>query len=272
MSIQKIQGFATQDNRLGLTWIATTDTHKAILIAVATDGEFTQNYRTFLLPSSSTSCGLDLGGQGQLPWFFRIGVLLPLNNAIEWSGIYGPVVLSSSKPMTQPPETIVHIIHTQPITDGLRLHTNLSVPYYSIIEFCKGTVFKANSTTYKWSYNINSQLDVMGLEHPFNTGYKPLSTGPLLNQKPMDMPYSYTIRISSVKTLPTDTIIPLGQWQTVRGKLPLAPQQRLTVDTATSAVDKVILKDMAERPLRFTSQQDYANYLSAKARNEGARR
>lgn len=275
MSLQKIQGFATQDKeqRLGITWSVFNDSHKGILVAVATDGDFTQNYRVFLLPPSATSCGLDLGGQGQLPWFFRLGTLLP-NGTLEWSGIYGPIVLSSSKLVTQSPETIVHIIHTQPITDGLRLHTNLSTPYYTIIEYTKNKLFKASETTYKWVYTTNSHVDVMGLEHPYNTGYMPLSTGPLRSdplhqQKQIDMPYSYTIRISSVKEIPTDTIVPLGIWQTIRGKLPLAPKQRLTVDTATSAVDKVILKDMAERPLRFTSQEEYAKYLAAKARNEG---
>lgn len=268
MSVQKIQGFITSDNRLGITWTVLNETQKGILIAVANDGEFTQNYRVFCLPPSVTSCGLDLGGSGQLPWIFRIGLLLP-NKSIEWSGIYGPLHLTSPKPLLQPPETIVHIIHTQPITNGLRLHCSLSTPFYTIIETCKGTSFKAGETSYRWANPTSSQVDVEGLEHPFSTGYAPLTRGPLTQKTTEPMPYSYSIRISAFKTIPTDTIIPLGQWQTVRGKLPLAPQQRLTVDTATSAVDKVILKDMAERPLRFTSQQDYANYLAAKARNQG---
>lgn len=246
MSIQNIQG-ACIDGRISLSWILLDDC-EAITIQVARDLQFTNHLRIFIVPKCAGST-LDVG---KGIWFFRIGHML--KGKIEWMPMTQPIFMQTTKEPQMLQKPHMAVIHTQPITDGLRFHTNSTTPSYIIIEYGQDSKFQASSTkTRYFTDHSRGYFDCEGL----------------------DPQYTYSIRLATPEKpsmLPKDTVHILSEWIVFHGKRALKPTKpHNTEDRSQIKRDAILLREANEsnKPIRFLSHSDYTKYLTAKARNTG---
>lgn len=246
MSIQNIQGTCV-DGRLNLSWILLEDC-EAISVQIARDTQFISSPRMFIVPKC-TGCTLDTG---KGIWFFRIGLMW--KGKIEWMPMRPPLFIQTTKEAQVLHKPHFTVIHTQPITDGMRFHTNSTTPSYTIIEYSEDTKFHATSTkTTYFTDPSRGYFDCKGLE-------------PHL---------LYSIRLATPEKpelLPKDAIHLLSEWIVFHGKRSLNPiKPHNTEDRSQIKRDAVLLREANEsnKPMRFTSHSDYTRYLAAKARNTG---
>jgi hypothetical protein len=246
---QQIQ-ISSEQGYLVLKWLLVAES-KTLSIQVAKDSEFTQETRTFVMPSV-TSVNLDVG-QGD--WYVRFGAWIGTDKrgTVEWSGVYGPIGVPSMK--GQPPvrPSKFGILHTQSLETGIRLHTGYINPAFAVLEFSKKESFPASATTTKYAYDFaNGYFDCDGL-------------------RPEDI---YSVRISTllgdVDKLPYDSIGMLGGWTTVHKKRAKAATKPHDLrDQTMRAADAVMLREAKEKQtLRFKSSSDYTAFLAAKTRNQ----
>jgi hypothetical protein len=247
MSIQNISPLP-ESEKLTISWLLTMDV-KCISIEVAKDSEFTESFRHFLLPSSASQVSLDLG-QGF--WYFRVGGWLE-KNSIDWSGIYGPITLLSTKPLVPIPKSTLRVNYTQSLTDGVRLHTNKIENGYYIIEYTTEPKFTASSKkTLFWHDSMSKGFaDCMSLTPQF----------------------TYNIRITHLgESLPMDSVRCIPEWSIVKGQksLPSAKRAHFQEAAGIKNAELAILKEASERPAKFISHADYTKYLAAKEKNSSA--
>ena len=247
MSVQAIRADCI-NNKLALTWTIMGDT-EAISIQIASDSEFTDTMRFFVMPKAP-GCSLDIGAG---LWYFRVGIMW--RGKVDWSAIHGPVTVTSPLKPPQLKKTFFSVIHTQPLTGSVRFHTtSTNKPSYTILEYSTESKFLASSTKTRY------------FEDPAR-GY--------VDCEGLDPVYVYNIRLTStetIKELPTNTIDTLMEWIVFSGKRPLLPTRPHDgQDLLGRRSDTVILKEANESktPVRFKSQSEYLKYLQARTRNSG---
>jgi len=247
MAVQNVTS-AFENGLLTLKWTLIGEP-LALSVQIAHDIEFTKTLRTFVLPRVS---GISLDcGQGT--WYFRIGSWLGTKQTgiIEFTPIHAPLtnpVMRLPVPVKAPE---VSILHTQAITNGLRLHMSSSVKHYVVIETFKNTNVLAGSkgtTTYLLETG-RGYVNVMG----------------------MDYNHTYAVRISQMTIdageLPTDSVKMLDSGLTVYGKKPARPLKlgdsgAVTTNRGSNA----ILRDMEHKTnVHFASHSDYLRYKTAEA-------
>lgn len=167
MKIQHITGNLS-NGLLHLTWLILCDA-KNISIQIASNSEFTEQLRQFILPPVE-SCILTVG-KGD--WFVRLGAWIgdTITGVIQWSGIVGP--------FSEPELTLdIPSIPTSPLTTvdgysiqkGYRINTHTSVAQYVILEHSKGPDFMASQTATHYAYDWGRGfIDCMGLS--FESSY-----------------------------------------------------------------------------------------------------
>lgn len=146
---------------LHLSWIH-ANFLRGILVQIATNVEFTETHRTFLLPLVS-GCTLDTGSGN---WYVRVGGLVgdPVHGSVEWSGTYGPWPVLSSKPVVPAPSPKFQILYTHPVAEGFRIHTDPVDRTLAFWEVSQQGSFPASNT--KWYYDIAAgEFRVRHLDH-----------------------------------------------------------------------------------------------------------
>jgi len=173
---------------------------------------------------------------------------------VDWMPMTRPIFIQTTKEAQLLQKPPMAVIHTQPITDGVRFHTNLTTPSYTIIEYGQDSKFQAISTKTRYFTDPSrGYFDCEGL----------------------DPQHTYSIRVAipeKPSTLPKDTVHILSEWIVFHGKRALKPTKpHNTEDRSQIKRDAVLLREANEsnKPMRFASHSDYTKYLAAKARNTG---
>ena len=228
---------------------------KAILVQFAFDVEFTNNVRSFLMPSASGGT-FDLGNGN---WYFRVGTLFGDDNQgkVIWTGIYGPAPISHPKLTISLRMPSLSLLHSQVLVDGIRLHTGSSKQNMFIVEYSEDPTFKASKTTTVYTSDLGKgYVDCMNLSH-----HK-----------------TYSIRFATYPTpnnkLPSDSLVQLERFISIHGKVPAA-KAKLPDSGMHSASrgDDVILKEVRSKPnFKFPSHADYIRYQTAVARSQHEKR
>ena len=246
MSIQNIQGSCV-DGILNLSWILLEDCD-AISVQIARDTQFTSSPRMFIVPKCS-GCSLDTG---KGIWFFRIGHMA--KGKIEWMPMRPPLLIQTTKEPQTLHKPNFTVIHTQPITDGMRFHINSPTSSYTIIEYSQDTKFHATSTKSRYIIDASrGYVDCEGLERDL----------------------IYSIRLATPEKselLPKSAVHLLSEWIVFHGKRSLKPIKPHGADDRSQMKhDALLLREANEskKPIRFVSHSEYTRYLAAKARNTG---
>jgi hypothetical protein len=173
---------------------------------------------------------------------------------IEWMPMLPPLLIQTTKEVQVLQKSQLKVIHTQPITDGMRFHINLPTPSYTIIEYSQDTKFHATSTKTRYFTDASrGYVDCEGLYPEF----------------------IYSIRLATPEKpagLPKHEIHLLSEWIVFHGKRPLKhTNPHDAQDRSQMKRDAVLLREANEskKPIRFVSHSDYTRYLAAKVRNTG---
>lgn len=225
----------------------------ALSIQIATDIEFAHDTRTFIIPVV-TSATLDCGAGH---WFFRMGAWVgdPTSGTVAWTGVYGPVVVTTSRPRTSLLDSPVRIVHTQAIQHGLRLHTGNLVPMYFVVESSVDPRFPASNTATQYILDWGrGYTDCLGLQ--------------------FGQPYSVRFGVFQTAKLSLPEIRQLCTWQAVHNKNAARPIRPINSSAlGTSRADAAILREASQTPfVRFTSHSDYLRFKAAEARSKEEKR
>lgn len=248
MSIHGLGG-GDVGGKLALQWEQLDSDTKRISIQIATNGVFTENYNHFILPNFLGMKGASLA-VSRGPWYFRVGAWKISTSDVEWSGVLGPLSITTERSMKPAEKTDIKFIHFQKISQGIRIHTGLTRKYSVLVEVSTDPSFTLSKTKYQWvsDNNINGYFDVLGLDQ-YN---------------------KYNIRYGEVKE-PDNCVIEVGEWIITKNHKPLPQQRHFTpADKTLHQAEKVLLEEARQRPMRFSSGADYANYLAAQEKAKGA--
>jgi hypothetical protein len=245
MLIQNVLGQSLQ-GRLVLQWTIHCDA-RAIAVEVATDRDFLQGRKMFVLPVT-TNCALSVGGGF---WYYRVGAFVGEENrgTIEWSGIYGPTaVVSPHKQRPSPPLTLV-FKESQPVHNGIKYHVEDIIRYYAIVEQSKSDL-KASQKSMTYVLDDNQ-----GFVSAIN----------------MSDQMKYTVRISTfekhVDKLPTNEVLETTEGKIFTNQVPMRLQNLgLHQDRAQFAAANALLQQEQEgRRIKFNSHAEYTRYQALKA-------
>jgi hypothetical protein len=274
MIIQNIKA-ADIGGQLALTWEVYHEC-KAITIQLATDIHCTSSIKSFTVAPSS-SCILNCGPS---TWYIRIGAWVGSQTAgtVVWSGIVGPLVVRPPNATVEwqaSPDPIMAVSSTQPLVNGLRIHTNHINPFYMMMDYSTNEALPANETTTLYSLEVRqgfvdcTTLPSSHIPVQFN-GLRDLTKSAV---PPPINDVTYTIRITTFAT-ETDALPSPGVSKQsteaiiVRGKPKAAIRPHTTADHTTCLADTVLLREMKNTTTpHFTCYADYIRYVSAKARN-----
>lgn len=246
MSIQNLEP-AQIGQKLSLRWVNMTDFFHSVFLEVAENSEFTKQARMFLLPRC-VSAELDVGGGF---WYVRAGVPKGDTNfgSIEWTAVIGPVLVVSPK---QPPpftKSFLTITNLQQMTNGIRVHV-------------KG---------YDGTCHLLAELSEKGFQSSLR---KTIYTYDGVNNHYFDIPLtesikSYNVRMWGFLTWPTETIEMVGEWIQLPNVRAIPPNRAATKRVTNTDVTQFssytgMAHDEKTTVLRFTSQQDYARWLTQK--------
>jgi hypothetical protein len=245
MSIQNATCFG-QGEKLAIRWaVVGFDKVKAISICIARNTEFTDTMRHFVVPVIS-SVSLDTGPG---LWFIRLGTWTGTASygTIEWTATYGPILISSEKPVVPTMPMTLPIIHKQAILHGMRFFTGITLPYYVLFETSSQLNFPASATKYSYALDPSKgQADCLGMRYET----------------------TYSVRISTwsdMSRLPTDSVQQVCEGKIVHGVRCARPLRQ--VDMTAVKSDNTILRDAKEKPhVRFHSHGDYLRFMAAKAK------
>jgi hypothetical protein len=236
------------NEKMALEWTILCDT-KAIAINIATDSEFTEANRIFILPPV-TACSLDTGTGS---WYIRIGVFIgdDKNGTIEWSGIVGPIIIISKKGVVPVPKSKLKVFDSQPVQKGVRINTRERMPYYAIIEYSKDGAFLSSGTSTQYTYDWGrGYVECTGLSYE----------------------YTYHIRVSGFCETPdklvTDTVRQCSVVSVLSDKKAAKPLVfTSTMDRAINTANELLVREVRERKNhRFTSYFDYNRFIAASTR------
>jgi hypothetical protein len=236
---------------LQLKWNLLQPEARAISIQVATDSNFTRNLNHFIVPTSASFIGLDVG-RGE--WYFRLGHWSGKDQEgdVYWTATYGPALVVCTKPSVAPPPAALRVLHSFPIPGGIHFNSNIDVKNLTFVEICKdSTTFEANNTNMKYYLDWGTGgFDIHGLD-PVNV---------------------YAMRVTKFPTgvdaaaFPTSSVYHLPASVSIGSKRPLRIGRRADGGAlATSRADNAVLRDAATRPtMKFSSQGDYLRFLATK--------
>lgn len=250
MSIHNL-GAGDYNGKLVFQWKELDSSVKRISIQIATNGDFTQNYHHFLLPNLPGMAGASLALSAG-PWFFRVGAWAVTNDDVEWSGIYGPIAVTTHRVMKPQEKAKLKILHTQALEGGLRIHTGMNTEYCVLVEYTTETSFTLPNMKYRFlKDSYKGHIDILG----FNEAY------------------TYNIRVAQIVE-PVNTLVEPFEWIVSKGHRSLPPRRHLnTEDHTLHSAEKVLLRDAREnKPMRFTSGSDYARWLAMQEKAKGALR
>jgi hypothetical protein len=224
---------------------------QGILVQFASDVEFTNTVRTFLIPSASGGT-FDVGNGN---WFFRVGTLFGTEQTgkVIWTGVYGPAPIVHPKITISQRMPSLSLLHSQTLVDGIRLHTGSSKTNMVFMEYSEDTAFKASKTTTVYTSDLGKgYVDCMGLSH-YKTYSVRFATFPSPNSK-----------------LPSDDMVQLERFISIHGKIPAAkPKAPDSGMHSTSRGDDVILKEVRSKPnFKFPTHAEYIRYQAAMARSQ----
>jgi hypothetical protein len=252
MSVQNIGGQCI-GQKLSLNWEILGEA-KALSVQVATSADFLTRTRTFVMPIAT---GVELD-TGMGAWFFRVGAWLA-DGRVEWSGIYGPVVVMTIKTLVPVPKAVIKIIRTEAIKGGLRIYTAGASEYYAVIEYV---------TDSKRSVDVKPEFaaSLTKTQYEFDWGRG------FVDCLGLSPEYIYNIRITTfdreLGALPKDHIRQLCEPIILATKTPLRHMKpHDNYDRVMMRAGDEILRDVKQTPnYRFKTYQDYTQYLEAKAR------
>jgi hypothetical protein len=249
---------------LGFSWLSPTSA-KGVLVQIASNVEFaatseSEKVRTFLLPNVA-GCTLD-AGHGQ--WYVRVGALIGdiVEGSVEWSGIYGPWPILSSKPCVVAPPPKFKILHTKPTPKGLILYTDPSERTLAFWEVSEHPTFPAALTT--WSYGVVS--GEVYVKHANNDNRR-VYVRPHLLFVPVQM-FEKPLNLVETPLLGAEyTIHPLCSGRIASG-VPIKPRPMVESSNVTqNRGDAAILHQQTITPnMKFSSHGDYLRYIGALAR------
>lgn len=248
-----IYGFQAQsvEGKLALVWEVQVDC-VALSVQIATDSEFTQNERSFVLPVVK-SVTLDCGKGA---WFIRIGVWTGTKSigTVVWSGIYGPVSIVTSREIVPSVSSELTIVHTQAIQHGLRLHTGNEISRYFVIEKSQKTAFPASATVTMYAHDWGKG----------NIDCPDLLFG---------MPYSVRFGAFKTENLAAPEIRQVGAWQVVHNKMAARPIKPMdSTHVGTGRADATLLREASQTQfVRFASHGDYLRFKAAETRTREER-
>ena len=240
--------FAAFNGKLSLKWWSETKP-QAYLIHIATDSEFTENVRVFIVPSTVNAITLDIGqthDEGSTgAWYLRIGSMIGTVNQglVAWSGIYGPILLETQKVIIPIKHKSEFIHNTASKIGGYRIHMKSAMIAYYIFSTWRSDV---PSITAKWTY------------------FKDIGRG-YADCDGFEYPHVYSVRIRKIDTLPTSTI---EQFEDDTLFTDLTSQKPLAyVDAgqkSEASAGNAIIEDVKFRQnVRFSSHADYVRYQAA---------
>ena len=266
MSIQSLSA-ASVLGKLSLSW-SIHAAAKSLLVSVATDAEFTTNHRLFLIPPHITGLALDIGNPSSVGgfvragtagvWYARVGGLMgdEHQGVVDWSGIQGPTLVVSGKPVPKEPECALRLLSTQAIKDGLRIHTDQRDGIYALLEYGTDRRFSASSSKTVYTLDVgHGYHDCIGLDE-VNT-------------------YSVRVRTwGSRRAFTEDALKEVSQGLAVHGQQALKSGKPVDGgDLAATRAGVAVVTEARERGnMRFATSADYMRYLSAKAKTSEGKR
>jgi hypothetical protein len=241
-----VGNIAASGGKLAFSWENIAGSN-GTLISVAADSEFTQTARHFIIPPTANNVSLELGGAA--PWYARIGNLVgkETGGRILWSGVYGPITVPSRKPLIAEIPSTVRVMHTQAITEGIRIHTGSTLSNCAIFQYSESSTMQA--TRSKWIYTKD-----------IGKGY--LDCGGWL------FPNKYHMRLytwDGVESVPSDDIVQLHVPKTFRDRQAARPPSKISAGLLTVSRSAAVFLNEAKvnKNLRFNSHSDYLRYKAA---------
>lgn len=244
------------DDKLAVRCLVQTFDLQAMLVAAAEDAEFTVNRRIFLTPVVSEV--VLTVGRGN--WYVRVGAVqgTPNRGIVEWSGIHGPVAVSSGSEEGRDhvgDPGLLPILHSKPVDNGFRIFTNKTDPHYVFFEIGQtedvGTRFPVGKTKWKWMLEKGHTgwIDCWGMQYP-NT---------------------YSVRLLSFdgRSFPADKVVPVKHVRTFTNiTCARTPFYRSFEDLQNDRRDQVILLERKTNPnMKFASHADYLKFQAAVVRS-----
>jgi len=280
MSVQTLRA-ACVLGKLALSW-SVHAAAKALLVHVATDGEFTAHSRLFLIPPHITSLHLDVGSPSSIGgytasggttgttgavWYARVGGLMgdEFRGVVDWSGICGPTPVVSSKPVPKEPACALALLHTQAIQEGLRLHTGHRNALYALLEHSVDARFPASLTKTTYALDVGTGYhDCFGLD-TVNTYSVRLRTWGTHTDKPLE---------KKGHTFPTEDLRPLSVALVAKDQQALRPGKPTSGGdlSATRAGTMVVNEARETGRMRFATSGDYMRFLATKAKTSEGRK
>jgi hypothetical protein len=252
--------FPTADGKLALQWGIPEQGYHGIVIAVSLHPEFPESSRRMFVLPPVNECTLDVGKGA---WFVRIGGCEGSLEAgkVNWSGVYGPVDILSTKTPPTLEECPVKAIHSQQIQNGFRIHLSDSSRRGFLIERCseKEGAGKFPVGTTSWSYFFDKGLgwlDCRGLIHPnlYSLRISAFDMAPVENPA---FPWLHTF--------PTKQISEVTRGIAFHKKT--SARARFQSIKQTVAVDSLLTEQRKANPnMKFASHSDYLRYVVAQER------
>ena len=241
MSIHQLRG-EDRNGMLALQWMELDTTVSKISVQIATDPSFTQNYHHFIVPNIPGNTGIGLAVSSG-PWFYRAGAWTLHHTEVSWSGVYGPIRITTQRSMPPQAKGGVKAVHTQSIDGGLRLHTGRNEDYSILVEFTFQSSFTIEKMKYRWIRDKRKlgQIDILGLEPN----------------------YVYNLRYAQVEDSMTSIVEPM-EWNVLKGRRSMPPRKlHSNSDHALYAAEKVLLQRARVTRPKLMSGTEYAQWLSA---------
>lgn len=252
--------FSTTDRKLTLQWGFPEQVYHGILVCLSTHPDFIEAQRRIFVLPPVTECTLDCG-KGS--WFVRIGGCEGFKETgkVNWSGVYGPILVESIKSAPDLKNSPIRPIYTQSLQGGFRIHADGSVRKGFLVERCAekegGSKFPIGST--QWSYMFDKgmgSIDCKGMVYPdlYSIRISAFEVAPIENP---NYPWK--------DTFPTKQIFDVTRGLTFHKKS--AAKVKMHQIRSTNAVDSLFIEQRKVNPnMKFASHTDYLRYVAAQER------
>lgn len=267
--MQNLQGVAAKianSERLMLTW-ELMEEPRAVLVQIAQDAEFLRQRRTFMLPAGG-AVALDCG-PGR--WWFRVGAVVggAADGTVDWSGIYGPVAVASTKPVVPIAPARLKIRGTEHILEGVRLRTGLREPYYVFVDISMDREFRAGAVETRYMRDHGAGfVDVEGLKegetyHLRATTVAGDWTG--LGAAGRVESFCEGVELHDVRRGKPPAAITTTA---ARGTVDAVTRQNTGFDRVVADANRVLLREARDKPVqRFSSHAEYLRFVQAQRMN-----
>jgi hypothetical protein len=274
MRVQNVQPRAVND-KLEVTWdtIETADTPRAVIVSFSRDPEFARvTARHLVLPAGTKAMTLDTGA-GR--WYLRVGVLVGSEEAgtVDWSGVYGPVAVSSTKAAVGEFPPRLRVTGKEATLDGARLITGTRDPYYAFLEVSTSPEFRVGDTRMLYMRDPGRgvlELDAFAEGATYSVHVRSLE-GPMaeLPAGGRIAPLSAPVEVAGLQKV-KPVVRALGTH--LRGTVDMNTRQPTGADVAQAEAHRVLLREARNNPVqRFSSYADYMRMVQAQTLNRVAK-